>query len=152
MKMLLFHFLKLISFLLHPIRHGYYIRVLQYAYELQGVKFRGNAKFIHSEAFIDNIGKISIGSDLVISTKAIILAHDYSPRVFESIGKYTKRDSYVSSVKIGNNVFIGACAIILPDSNIGDNCIIGAGCVVKGVIPNNSIVVGNPCKIIKTIL
>lgn len=50
-----------------------------------------------------------------------------------------------------DNVFIGAFAIVLPGSNVGNNCIICAGCVVIGIIPNNSAVIGNPCKIIKTI-
>lgn len=151
MKRILFYLLKLLSFFLRPVRHGYYVRVLQYAYELQGVRFLGDAKYIHSDAFIDNIGDVCIGRGVVISTRAIVLAHDYSPRVFENIGKYEKRDSYISSVKIGENVFIGAGAIVLPGSIIGNNCIIGAGCVIKGLIPDNSIVVGNPCHIIKTI-
>lgn len=86
-----------------------------------------------------------------MSTKAVVLTHDYSPIVFEVIGKYEKRHSYVTPVTIGDNVFIGAGAIVLPGSNIGNNCIIGAGCVVKGMIPDNSVVIGNPCKIIKTI-
>ncbi|MCD7710451.1 MAG: hypothetical protein LUI04_03750 [Porphyromonadaceae bacterium] len=52
---------------------------------------------------------------------------------------------------IGDNCFIGAGAIILPGSRIGDNVIIGAGAVVKGEIPSNSVVIGNPCKILKKI-
>lgn len=57
----------------------------------------------------------------------------------------------VAPITIRDNVFIGAFAIVLPGSNVGNNCIIGAGCVVKGMIPDNSVVIGNPCKIIKTI-
>lgn len=48
-------------------------------------------------------------------------------------------------------MFIGAGAIILPQSKIGNYCIIGAGAVVKGTIPDYSVVVGNPCKIIKSL-
>lgn len=51
---------------------------------------------------------------------------------------------------IGSLTFIGASATILPDVNIGKNCIIGAGSVVLNNIPDNSVVVGVPGKIIKT--
>ena len=53
-------------------------------------------------------------------------------------------------VTIGENVWIGGNVIITPGSTIGEGCIIGAGCVVSGIISPLSIVVGNPCKIIKT--
>jgi acetyltransferase-like isoleucine patch superfamily enzyme len=50
---------------------------------------------------------------------------------------------------IGNNVWIGSNAIILPEVEIGKNVIIGAGSVVTKSISSNCIAVGNPCKIIK---
>ena len=52
---------------------------------------------------------------------------------------------------IGNNVQIGANAIVIGGINIGDNCIIGAGAVVTKDMPSNSVCVGNPAKIIKYI-
>lgn len=57
----------------------------------------------------------------------------------------------IAYVKIGDNTFVGAGAIILPKTTIGNFCIIGAGAVVKGNIPDYSVVVGNPAKIIKSI-
>ncbi|MGV0922708.1 acyltransferase [Empedobacter tilapiae] len=53
-------------------------------------------------------------------------------------------------VTINENVWIGGNVIITPGSNIGEGCVIGAGCVVSGNIPPCSIVVGNPCQIIKS--
>lgn len=50
------------------------------------------------------------------------------------------------SVSIGSNSFIGAGAIILPGTGIGKSCIIGAGAVVKGIVEDYSIVVGNPAR------
>lgn len=41
MKQVIFHILCMLSYLLRPLRHNLYKKVLQYAYELQGVKFRG---------------------------------------------------------------------------------------------------------------
>lgn len=50
---------------------------------------------------------------------------------------------------IGNNVMIGAGAVILGDIYIGDNSIIGANAVVTHSVPENSIAVGVPAEIIK---
>lgn len=148
MKRILYYLLSGFSFMLRPLRHGYYMRVFQFAYEVQGVCFKGRAKYIHHDAYIDNIGTIILGDGIVISTKAILLAHDYSALI-----KTEKNGggNYMGRLEIGNNVFIGAGAIILPGSIIGNNCIIGAGAVVKGCIPDNSVVIGNPYKIIKSI-
>jgi len=50
---------------------------------------------------------------------------------------------------IGNNVSIGAGAIILGDIKIGNNAVIGAGSVVLDDVPANSVVVGNPARVVK---
>jgi len=52
-------------------------------------------------------------------------------------------------VTIGNNVWIGGNATILPGVTIGDNTVIGAGSVVTGNVPANVLAAGNPCRIIK---
>lgn len=54
-------------------------------------------------------------------------------------------------VKIGNDVWIGGRAVILPGVTIGDNSVIGAGSLVSRDIPANVVAVGNPCKFLKTI-
>ena len=58
---------------------------------------------------------------------------------------------YNASVRIGNNVWIGAGAIILPGITIGDNSVIGAGSVVTKDIPSNVVAVGNPCRVLREI-
>lgn len=54
------------------------------------------------------------------------------------------------SPRIGNNVIIGANCVIIGDISIGDSVIIGAGSVVTKDVPANTIVCGNPARIIKT--
>ena len=54
-------------------------------------------------------------------------------------------------VHIGNNVWIGAGAIILPGVSIGDNSVIGAGSVVTKDVPPNVVAVGNPCRVLREI-
>ena len=56
-----------------------------------------------------------------------------------------------AKVRIGNNVWIGAQASILPGVTIGDNTVIAGGSVVTKDIPANVIAAGNPCRVIRKI-
>ena len=58
---------------------------------------------------------------------------------------------YARPITVGNDVWIGAGVSVLPGVTIGDNCVIGAGSVVTRDIPSNSVAVGNPCRVVKTI-
>ena len=58
---------------------------------------------------------------------------------------------YAKPIKVGDNVWIGGNVVVLPGVTIGNNCVIGAGSIVVKNIPDNSIAVGNPCKVIKQI-
>lgn len=87
---------------------------------------------------------ISIGDNVTLAPRAHILAHDASTKNF--IG-YTK----IGKVEIGNNVFIGAGSVILPNVKIGNNVVIGANSVVCKDIESNVVVAGNPAKVINTI-
>ncbi len=85
---------------------------------------------------------ITIGNNVTI-TNATILAHDASTK--KALG-YSK----IGRVDIGNDVFIGYGAIVLPNTRIGNKVIVGAGTVVAKDIPDNSVVAGNPMRIICT--
>lgn len=86
---------------------------------------------------------VTIGSNVLI-TGSRILTHDASTKKF--LG-HTK----IGKVTIGDNVFIGVGSIILPNTHIGNNVIVGAGTVVAKDIPDNSVVVGNPMRIIGSV-
>lgn len=58
---------------------------------------------------------------------------------------------YNIPVHIGENVWIGANAVVLPGVTIGDNSVIGAGSVVTKDIPANVVAVGNPCRVLREI-
>ena len=79
----------------------------------------------------------------MISFDVKILTHDASTNK----GRFATK---IGQVKIGNNVFIGAGAIILCGVSIGDNVIVGAGTVVTHNIPSNLVVGGNPARVIST--
>lgn len=62
-----------------------------------------------------------------------------------------KQAQYNQAIHIGNNVWIGGGAFIMPGVTIGDNSVIGANSVVTKDIPENVIAVGSPCKILRNI-
>ena len=109
-------------------------------YRSCGVIIGTNVDIIDSEIDIPHRRLISIGNNVTI-TGARIIAHDASTK--KALG-YSK----VGLVRIGNNVFIGKGAIILPGVNIGDRVIIGAGAVCSKDIPSDSVVIGNPAEIV----
>lgn len=92
---------------------------------------------------------ITIGDDCYMNRNFSILTHDWVSHVF----LYSGRDFVNSSgsVTIGNNVSFGENVMVLKGVKIGDNCFIGAGSVVSSDIPDNSIAVGYPCKVVKTL-
>lgn len=56
---------------------------------------------------------------------------------------------FAMPITIGNNVWIGGNAVIMPNVTIGNNTVIGAGSVVTRNIPDNCIAAGNPCKVLR---
>lgn len=86
---------------------------------------------------------IIIGDNVTLAPGVLVLCHDGSTK--KAVG-YSK----VGKVIIGNNVFIGAKSIILPNTTIGDNVVVGAGSVVRGSIPSNVVVAGAPAKVIQS--
>jgi len=85
---------------------------------------------------------IHINENTLVASHVTILSHDHCKRVD---GLPWLTDTY-----IGKNCLIGIGAMIMPGVKIGDQVIVGAGSVVVKDVPSNSIVAGNPAKVIKT--
>lgn len=120
-----------------------------------GITLDGNPKFVARDVKFDSSdpSKITIGEGSVITSKTTILVHDYSIECgLVAIGKEDPvyESLFIREVKIGKNCFLGQNCFIKPGTIIGDNCIIGAGSVVGGIIPDNSVVIGNPAKVVKS--
>ncbi|ROT18319.1 acyltransferase [Muribaculaceae bacterium Isolate-110 (HZI)] len=148
MKRIAFYLLKALAFISRAINKSLYMRFVIYAHKSQGVIFNGKPDYIQQDAYLDPSGGLIIEKDVVISTKVIILTHDWSfLKRANSLGG-VKFNPAFKKVTIGENSFIGAGAIVLPGTTIGKNCIIGAGSVVKGIVEDYSIVAGNPCRVI----
>ena len=84
---------------------------------------------------------ISIGDNVTFSIRVTVLAHDAST-------KYATGHARIRKVSIGNNVFVGANATILPGVHIGNNCVVAANSVVTKNVPDGSVVAGNPARVI----
>ena len=87
---------------------------------------------------------ITIGDNVTLAPNVHVLAHDASTKVFLN---HTR----VANTKIGNNVFVGAGSIVLPGVSIGNNVVVGAGSVVAKDIPDDSVAIGNPARVVKSL-
>ena len=105
-----------------------------------GMKVGKNFKRLHG-VILDpaHCWLITIGDNVTMAPNVHILAHDASTCC--ELG-YAK----IGRVNIGNNVFIGASTIVLPNVTIGDNVIIGAGAVVTKNLESDGVYAGNPAK------
>ena len=92
-------------------------------------------------------GAISIGDDCLIGPNVQLLAVSHAVNPTERLNK----ENFAAPIIIGNNVWIGAGAIILAGVSIGDNSVIGAGSVVTKSIASNTVVAGNPAIKLKDI-
>lgn len=109
----------------------------------QGVKI-GQDCIIATMSFSTEPFLIEIGDQVRISGDTQFITHDGSLKCFHN----EIEGEIFGKIRIGNNVFIGSSSIILLNTSIGDNCIVGAGSVVRGYFPENSVIVGNPAKVI----
>lgn len=92
---------------------------------------------------------IEIGDNVSITEGVTILTHGYDWSVFK--GKYGDVLGSAGRVKIGDNVFIGMNTTILKGVTIGDNVVVGANSLINKDVPSNSVVVGNPQRVVCTI-
>lgn len=90
--------------------------------------------------------EIIIEENTNIGPNCAIFDHDHDYLSSDRFSNYINEP-----IHIGRNVWIGANVTILKGSSIGDNCVIGAGTVVKGNLKRDFVYVGNPCRAVKEI-
>lgn len=94
-------------------------------------------------------GLISIGEDVVMGPDVVMMATTHEINDTESTIR-SQGEGEEKEITIGDDVWIGTRAIILPGVSIGSHSVVGAGSIVTKSIPEYSIVGGNPAKIIKS--
>ena len=96
---------------------------------------------------LDYTGGLSIGNGVSIAEGAKILTHGHCYLGVRKDYLTEYGNTYATPLRIGNNVFVGVHAVIMPGvTSIGENSIISVGSVVTRPVPPNSIVSGNPAK------
>lgn len=131
------HFFRKVLGIFLPGLPGFKLRRKLYRY--LGVDLHPNIQFIGLQTYIDDVFPelIRIGEQTVIALRVTILAHDDASHT-------------VAKVDIGNHVFIGTGAIILPGVTIGDHATIAAGAVVNKDVEAHTTVGGVPARPLKT--
>lgn len=133
--------IKLKKLVILPLK---YLKPVLWA-KLLGVKVGHSCRF-YKVTFSTEPYLIKIGNH-VSATKVHFETHDGGMWLFRE--KHSGWDK-IKGITVGNNVYIGYDCIIMPGVEIGNNVIIGAKSVVTKNIPDNTVVVGSPAKIIKT--
>lgn len=128
-----------------------YFFILKHAAPLRharrlGVTVGQNCRLINcsysTEAYLITLG------DHVSATRTHFETHDGGVWVFRI---ECPEIDLIRPITVGNNVYFGEGAMVMPGITIGDNVIIGARAVVTKDIPSNSVAVGMPAKVIKTV-
>ena len=107
----------------------------------------GARTFINFNFTALDVAAITIGDDVQIGPNVQLLTptHPLEP------GPRRDKLEAAKPITIGNNVWIGGGAIILPGVTVGENSVVGAGSVVTKDVPANVVAVGNPARVIRSL-
>lgn len=109
----------------------------------------GNNSSVNSNNMIACHERIEIGDDVQLSPNVQIYDHDHDFRADDGVkaGKFK-----TAPVKIGTNVWIGANTVILRGTEIGDNSVVGAGCIVKGTYGAGSVIIQKREEVVRKLI
>jgi acetyltransferase-like isoleucine patch superfamily enzyme len=111
----------------------------------RGVRI-GEGCVINTDHFSSEPYLVDIGDNVGIAPGTHFMTHDGS--VFPA----RRRGALIfGRISIGSNSFVGMNSLILPGTVVGRDCIIGAGSVVGGTVPDGSVVVGNPARVVMSV-
>lgn len=134
------------------IRPGMATKSSVYFYGKWGMKFIGKPNYLSARINFDgtDYSHIEIHEGVTMSSYIRVLTHDWSLyTIAKSVDYFSEKPiGEIRGIVIGPYSFIGTGSIIMPGAHIGRGCLIGAGTVVRGKIPDYSIVIGSPGEIV----
>lgn len=107
----------------------------------------GKNFFANYNCTILDVGKVKIGDNVMFAPNVSVYTAGHPVHPDSRNSGY----EYGIEITIGDNVWVGGNVVINPGVHIGNNVVIGSGSVVTKDIPDNMIVAGNPCKVIREI-
>lgn len=110
----------------------------------------GDNCFFNNYCSLNSNNSIVIGNNCIFGEGVKIYDHNHKFNN-KSLSIFNQGFSN-GKVIIGNNCWIASNVVILKDTEIGNNCVIGAGCIIKGKIPDNTIVKNSMSNIIEEIV
>lgn len=116
-----------------------------------GIKLGENCEIYDNVSWGSEPYMISIGNHVRITNGVRFITHDGGVWVLRAMEDSFKDVDSFGEINIGDNTHIGMNTIIMPNVTIGKNCIIGCGAVVTKDIPDNSVAVGVPARVIEDI-
>lgn len=117
----------------------------------EGADHRGGCEVLNGWNFGSEPYLVTIGDNVRITAGVNITTHDGGVWVLRHLHPELKDVDKFGRVTIGDNCHIGMGATIMPGVTIGDNCIVGAGAIVTHDVPDGSIVVGVPARVVSTV-
>lgn len=109
----------------------------------RGVRIGGNC-LVYTNGFPTEPYLVEIGDHCAISQGVEFITHDATGWLFED---HPEMDVF-GPITVGSNTYFGTNCTILPGTRIGSDCVIGSGAVVRGDVPDGSVVMGNPAKVV----
>lgn len=134
------------------------LMILMYSNERYIAFLRRKGVYIGSDCIVDKTAVfgtepylVSLDDKVRVTRNVQFITHDGALWVVRNLGLVDKNADYFGKIVVGSNTNIGWNVMIMPGVTIGKNCIIGAGAIVTKDIPDNSVVVGIPARVIKSV-
>lgn len=112
----------------------------------------GDNVFMNNFCSVNCLKSIEIGENTIFGEGVKVYDHNHAYSHGNGELKVNRKEFTYGSVKIGKNCWLGSNTVVLKGVSIGDNSIIGAGCIIHKDVPENTILINNQQNLMKTIV